>query len=128
MDATGLPPSQPRAVLIVDDQPEFCRLARELLDGRAGLRVVGEATSGTEALSLAPALAPDVVVLGVEMPGLHGFETARRLLAATPDLAIVMVSNSAEPQYAELARAVGARAFLPKHDFSARSLIRLLDT
>src|SRR5215208_6038202 len=127
MDTADTPPPRPRAVLIVDDQPEFCRLARELLDGRAGLRVVGEATSGAEALTLARALAPDVVVLDVEMPGLHGFETARRLLAAAPELEIVMVSNSAESQYAELARTVGARAFLPKHDFSARVLIRLLE-
>ena len=127
MDTADTPPPRPRAVLIVDDQPEFCRLARELLDGRAGLRVVGEATSGAEALTLARALAPDVVVLDVEMPGLHGFETARRLLAAAPDLAIVLVSNTDEAQYGEVAHTVGARAFLPKREFSARALTRLLE-
>jgi DNA-binding NarL/FixJ family response regulator len=127
MDATDAPLPVPRAVLLVDDQPDFLRLARELLGGHVGIRVVGEATSGEEALALIPALAADVVVLDVEMPGMHGFETARRLLAAAPRLAIVMVSNTNEPQYAQLARAVGARAFLAKHDFSARALIHLLE-
>ena len=86
MDATDAPPLTPRAVLLVDDQPDFLRLARELLDGHAGIRVVGEVTSGEEALALVPALAPDVVVLDVEMPRMHGFEAARRLRAAAPGL------------------------------------------
>jgi two-component system invasion response regulator UvrY len=127
--AQGYPdpsPLQSRAVLVVDDQPDFLRLARELLR-QMGTRDIAEATSGEEALALLPAVAPDVVLLDIEMPGLNGFETARRMLAIAPRLTIVLVSNTDEPQYGDLARAVGAQAFLTKRDFSTRALTQLLE-
>jgi two-component system, LytTR family, response regulator LytT len=80
-----------RAVL-VDDEP----LAREelgfLLDQVEGVDVVGEATNGPDALTTIDRLNPDLVFLDVQMPGLNGFEVARRLLRTRPDSHIVFVT------------------------------------
>lgn len=114
-------------VLVVDDQPEGRYLLRTLLGDHPGIMVVGEAACGQEALMLVPALAPAVVVLDVEMPGMHGFEAARRLMDAAPGLCVVMVSAFDDPQYAAVARTVGAAAFFSKRDFSADALMDLLE-
>ena len=67
-----------RTVLIVDDHAPFRRAARELLTG-AGFEVVGEAEDGAGALREALRLAPEVVLLDVQLPDIDGFEVARRL-------------------------------------------------
>jgi CheY-like chemotaxis protein len=68
---------QPLRVLVVDDCPDTRLALRRLLRQRG--YEVGEAGDGSEALRLAPGFAPDVVLLDLGMPGLDGFETARRL-------------------------------------------------
>ena len=68
-----MPPDRPRrvTVLAVDDQEVFRRAVRELIAATEGFEQVGEAASGREALALAAALHPDLVLLDVRMPG-HG--------------------------------------------------------
>src|SRR5438046_10467441 len=99
-----------RTLVLVDDQPEFLRLARDLLARPTGLRVVGEASSGEEALRLMPRLesVPEAILLDVEMPGLDGFETARRLRAVAPGIRIILTSASDSRGYATAALAVDA--------------------
>ena len=116
----------PHGVLLVDDQPEFLQVAQALLAGQPDLSVIGTATSGEEAIRLVTALAPDVVVLDVQMPGLSGFETARRMVACSPGLRIVMVSADGEPDYPRFARSAGAEAFLTKKELLAGALPPLL--
>ncbi len=113
-------------VLLVDDQPEFLQLARLLLSAHPGLIVAGEARSGEEALTLLQRLRPEVVLLDIQLPGQNGFEVARRLRARVPGLQLVLVSVLADPQYAALAAAVGARGFLAKKELSAEAVLRLL--
>jgi DNA-binding LytR/AlgR family response regulator len=99
-------------VLVVDDE----RLAREelcfLLDQVGGAELVGQAGDGVEALRLAGSLKPDVLFLDVQMPGLTGFEVARRLLeaGALPQLVFV----TAFDQYAIDAFSVNAVDYLLK--------------
>ncbi len=112
-------------VLVVDDQAAFRGLVRVLLAARAGISVVGEASSGEEALALLPTLKPEVVILDVQLPGMNGFETAWRMLDASPGLRVVMVS-AYDFQYQALARTVGAVGFLNKRQFSAESVARIL--
>ncbi len=125
-------PNQPSAavstyrLLLVDDQPVFLELARAILWGHRGFEIVGEAGSGEQALALLPDANPDVVLLDVEMPGMHGFEAARRLMAAAPGLRVVMVSASPDTEYAMLATAAGALGFLSKKLLSADALAALL--
>jgi len=114
-----------RAVLVVDDQPEFLTLARALLSGHPDLIVIGEATSCDGALALLPSLSPDGVILDVQLSGMNGFEAARRLADASPGLRLIMVSAYGDPQYEQLARAAGAVAFLPKKELSAEAVVRI---
>ncbi|MBV9322889.1 MAG: response regulator [Chloroflexi bacterium] len=117
-----------RRIVVVDDQAEFLRIARSRLTRDACLEVVGEVTSGEAALDLVTRLTPgpDGVLLDVEMPGLDGFETARRLRALAPDVRIILTSASVAAGYGAVAGRIGA-AFLPKNRLSAEAVLNLLD-
>ena len=67
-------------VLIVDDEPPARDRLRELLNRLSDYETCGEAGNGMEALRLAARLQPDIVLLDIQMPGLNGLETARRLV------------------------------------------------
>jgi len=70
-------------ILVVDDHPVVRQGLRTLLEGQSGWEVVGEASDGVEALNKADTLQPDVVVLDVTMPKMHGLEACRRLRQST---------------------------------------------
>lgn len=112
--------------LLVDDQSQFLQLARDLLKNDPRIAVVGEAKGGEEALALVKSLKPDVVILDVHMPGMHGFEVAQALLNANPGLRIVMVSSLDVPEYREISHAVGAAGFISKKEFSKEALLKML--
>ncbi len=119
--------AEPVRVLVVDDQAPFRDAARQVVDATAGFAWAGSAVSGEEALALARARAPDIVVMDVRMPGMDGIETARRLTAAQPGVVILLVSG--EPlgsPAADLLRS-GAVAFSPKHMFGS-ALLRMVKT
>jgi len=115
------------SVVLVDDQREFLEIARGRLTRGAQLEVVGEATDGQAALDLVDQLrpCPDLVLLDVEMPGLDGFETARRLRALAPTVRVILTSASSGAQDAAAAVGVGA-VFLPKRNLSAQAVLDLL--
>lgn len=115
-----------RTLVVVDDQPDFLKLARSRLTRTMSIDVIGETTSGQTALELVPQLAPDAVLLDVEMPGLDGFETARRLRTLAPRVRIILTSASETPRYAAIATRLGA-VFLPKRSLSAEAVLQLLD-
>ena len=74
-------------VLLVDDHELVRTGVRGLLERHgepAGIHVVGEAASGEEALEVLPRLRPDVILMDLNMPGLGGLETTRRVLASVP--------------------------------------------
>jgi two-component system response regulator LytT len=103
---------RPLKVLVVDDE----KLAREelcfLLEQVGGLEVVGEASDGVSALRAAGELRPDLMFLDVQMPGLTGFEVARRMIEA--DLRSQLVFVTAFDQYAIEAFGVNAVDYLLK--------------
>lgn len=117
-----------RRLVVVDDQPDFLQLLRNRLGRDASIEIVGEAASGQAALELVPSLtpAPDAVLLDVEMPGIDGFETARRLRSLAPALRIILTSASDSPRYGAAAVRLGA-LFLPKRNLSANAVLHLLD-
>jgi len=95
-------------VLIVDDEPPARERLRSLLAEISDTEIVGEAGTGTEALTQAAALSPDVVLLDVRMPGMDGIETARHLSTLEEPPAVIF--TTAYDQYAVNAfetRAVG---------------------
>jgi DNA-binding NarL/FixJ family response regulator len=111
-----------RTVLIVDDHADFRAAARALLE-RAGLRVIGEAATGSEAIAAAGRLEPEIVLLDIQLPDQDGFAVAERLAATC---AVVLISgreaNTFGPQ---LARAP-ARGFIPKRALSGEALVSLV--
>jgi len=114
-------------LVLVDDQPEFLRMARSRLTIGADLEVVGEATSGEQALALVPNLQPEpvAVLVDVEMPGLDGFETARRLRALAPGVRIILISASDNRAYSRAADELGA-TFLAKRSLTVDAVLRLI--
>lgn len=102
-------------VLIVDDHPVFRYGLRALLQAEAPLmELVGEATSGEEAVALAAQWLPDVILMDVNMPGLNGIEATRHILAATPQVGILMLTMFDDDESVFAAMRAGARGYLLK--------------
>jgi len=109
------------SVVLVDDHMLFRGGLREMLE-EGGLRVIGEATTGTEAVELVEQLAPDVVVMDVNMPGISGVEATRRLSARAPQSRVVVLTISAEDSDILDAMMAGASGYLLK-DATAEELV-----
>jgi DNA-binding NarL/FixJ family response regulator len=101
-------------VLVVDDHEIFLQGLVLLLDRDERLEVVGTATNGADAVTLAAELRPDVVLLDVVMPGMDGYEAAEAMRDRVPDTAIVLVSGVDEAEASRRSSEVGAAAFVTK--------------
>jgi DNA-binding NarL/FixJ family response regulator len=106
-------------VLIVDDQPPFRAAASLLFEVLDGFDVVGEATSGEEALDMVSSLAPDLVLLDIKLPGINGVETTRRLISAHPETVVVLVSTYDAEELPKGAASSGALAYVHKEHLDA---------
>lgn len=120
-------PPRDICVLTVDDQESFLGAARQLVAASPGFCIVGEATCGEEAIKAAAALAPQLVLMDIHMPGIGGVAAAKAVIANDPDLVVVLTSIDDEPWYEEMAAAVGAVAFVRKQDLRPRLLRQLWD-
>ena len=115
------------SVLTADDQPLFRAAARDVIVATPGFEFVGEAASGFEAIELFAALAPDLVLIDVRMPGLDGIETTRRLRARHPRAAVVLISLDDLSDLESVTASCGAAAFVRKQDLSPRVLAGVWD-
>ena len=100
-------------VIIADDHGVVRAGLRGLLTA-AGLDVVGEAATGREALALAQALHPDVVLLDVRMPDMDGLQTLAAIKTEMPEISVVMLTVYANSEYLSRAIAAGAAGYLLK--------------
>jgi DNA-binding NarL/FixJ family response regulator len=112
-------------VLIVDDHAGFRTQARALLESE-GFEVVGEAADGEAAIAEAARLAPDVVLLDVQLPDTDGFEVAERLTAGGEVQQVVLTSSRDGSDFGSLVDRCGARGFIPKGELSGAALEALL--
>jgi len=101
-------------VLLVDDQAIVRRALRGRFHLEPDLEVVGEASTGREALALAQTLTPDVVLMDIEMPDMDGIEATAVLRRAVPQSIVVILSIQDDAQTRERAKAAGAIAFVEK--------------
>src|SRR3954470_24072721 len=101
-------------VLIVDDIPETRDHLTKLLGFESDFEVVGAAASGAEALDLAVRLAPDVVLMDINMPDMDGISATEQMAARAPTSAVVMMSVQGEADYLRRSMLAGAREFLVK--------------
>ena len=108
-------------VLVVDDHDLFRTGLRNLLE-EEGVNVVGEAENGENAIRLAADLAPDVVIMDLNMPGAGGVETTRRLSSLAPLSRVVVLTISADDDDVMNAVMAGACGYLLK-DSSIQELI-----
>ena len=105
----------PRRVLIVDDNPDVRFLARLTIESDS-CEVVGEATNGVEALSVAEELKPDAIVIDNRMPLMDGIEATKILRHRFPDLRIIVMSGSDDPLMVKEISAAGADAAVDKEN------------
>jgi DNA-binding NarL/FixJ family response regulator len=106
--------SQTIRVLIADDHNLFRAAVRGLLKGFGGIEVIGEATDGREAVTLATEHRPDVLLMDVGMPGLNGIEAAERVRTATPTTRVIILSMHTGEEHVTRALKAGAAGYLLK--------------
>jgi DNA-binding NarL/FixJ family response regulator len=112
----------PLAILLVDDNVDFLSAAAQFLAAQDGIRVVGRAQSGEEAIELEKRLQPDLILVDLAMPGMNGLEATRRLKAASNPPRVVLLTIHDNAEYRCQARAAGADGFVGKGDFGERLL------
>jgi DNA-binding NarL/FixJ family response regulator len=101
-------------ILLADDHPMFRAGLRALLELEEGLRVVGEAGSGEEAVDQALKLRPDVALMDVSMPGMNGLEATRRISALEIGVAVLVLTVHAEEEYLVPVVEAGGSGYLTK--------------
>ena len=106
-------------VLLADDHDVVVRGLESTLESDDGIVVVGLAGDGEDALAQAARLAPDVIVMDIEMPGSNGIETTRALRRGGSDVRIIIFSMYDNEEFIADARTAGANAYVLKTDNSA---------
>jgi DNA-binding NarL/FixJ family response regulator len=113
--------------LIVDDNAAFLSAARELLT-RQGMRVVGLASTGSDAVRQADELRPDVALVDIDLGGESGFDVVRLLTDGSnlDPVPVVLISSYAEKDFIDMISASSARGFVSKSDLSQRAIADVL--
>jgi DNA-binding NarL/FixJ family response regulator len=101
-------------VVVADDQPLLRVGFRMILAAEPDLDIVGEASDGSEAVTLVERLAPDVVLMDLRMPGMDGVEATRRITSEHPDTRVVVLTTFDLDEYVFASLRAGASAFLLK--------------
>lgn len=119
-------PPGPIRLLLADDHRMFRQGLRELLERKTRFVIVGEATTGREALARAAELRPDILLLDIQMPELDGVAVARQLRETQPELKIIMLTMYRQDQHLLEAIKAGARGYLLK-DADGDELIAIIE-
>ena len=101
-------------LLLVDDHQIVRAGLRMLFQAEPDMEIVGEASSGEEALALVPTLQPDVVIMDVAMPGMNGIEATRHIREINPRTAVLALTMHEDEQYFFAMLDAGAAGYIPK--------------
>jgi CheY-like chemotaxis protein len=110
------------SVVIVDDQPDFCDLIKEQPLADTEFRVGGEAHNGRQALKLVDKVRPDIVLLDIEMPDMHGTEVLVELRKRYPDIGVIMMSAHHGDDFLDEALRRGAWDLVSKAELTAQRI------
>jgi DNA-binding NarL/FixJ family response regulator len=113
-------------ILIAEDHEVARQGIRALLESHPGWEVSAEAKDGREAVEFAGSIRPDLVVLDIGMPNLNGLEAARQILAASPNVPILILTMHDSDQVVREVLRAGARGFLLKSD-AGRDLVAAVE-
>jgi DNA-binding response OmpR family regulator len=113
-------------ILIVDDDPTFLAMARQLLEAE-GFAVVGEALNGADGVAAATELGPDLVLVDVGLPDIDGFEVVQRIADGAGAPALVLTSIRSADDFGSLIEESPADAFVTKAEISGQALADILD-
>ena len=116
-----------KRLLIVDDFPVFRAGLKSMLSEVAGLAVVGEAESGKAALTMADELKPELVIMDLNMPFMHGTEAIRLLKRDHPETKVLALAEQESPNYLEAAIHAGADGYILKDD-SISNLLHAIES
>lgn len=117
--------ASPLPVLVVDDQAPF-RMAAKAVVGRLDeFEIVGEASSGSEAVAMANELHPALVLMDINMPEMSGIEATRQIVSAQPDVVVFLCSTYNVEDLPPDAAISGARAYVNKERLGADMLRQL---
>jgi len=109
-------------ILLADDHPIVRKGFRLILRAEPGYEIVGEASNGREAVEMAEALKPEVVIMDVSMPELNGIEATRRIAAVSPRTRVVALTMHRDSVYVREILRAGASAYLLKDSAEAELL------
>src|SRR4051794_28659156 len=101
-------------VLVVDDHPLVRQGLLAVLGSADGIAVVGEASNGHEAIELVRQLEPDVVLMDLQMPGMHGIDATREIVGVRPETAVLVLTMFEDDDMVFSAVSAGAVGYLLK--------------
>ncbi len=113
-------------LLLVDDHPIVREGIKSAFAAKKTIVIVGEAATGEEAITKAKKLLPDVILMDINMPGMSGLETSRRLRKSVPDSKILALTMHENREYVLEMSQLGARGYVFK-DSSPSELIRAIE-
>lgn len=115
-------------VLLVDDSPDALFLLRKRLENKKPFKIVGEATSGEEALGQIEELKPDLVIMDVRMPGIGGVEATRLIKERFPQTSVLAFSAFGDAEHTAAMRSAGAIGYVLKDAPEEELIMRLQDS
>ncbi len=113
------------SVMLVDDHPLFRQGLRRVLEAQEDIEVIMEVADGEEALRLAKQLAPNVIIMDINLPHMNGLQVTRELKQAAPEVAVIMLTAYHDDEQIFHSVRAGAAAYFPK-DITPRRLVEAI--
>jgi DNA-binding NarL/FixJ family response regulator len=116
---------EPLHILIADDHPLFRKGMRTLLESLSDIRVIGEASTGQEAIDMAASLQPDLILMDLQMPNGSGLQATQMITSTSPHIKVLVVTLFEDDDSVFAALRAGARGYILK-DAKEEEMLRAI--